>query len=135
MKKLFYLLPVFCISLLFFTCRKDGAEPSNSLTGKWRFVNAVGGFTGRAVINPKGVELYTFKADSTFTRTRNDTLQAQGYFHIGAEKSIFTGTMAANINFNSRAAISGLLISVKNDSLMLTDNHVEPYGYLYVRVK
>ena len=135
MKKLFYILPVICLGLLFFACRKDGTNPSNNLIGKWKFVQAKGGFTGNTVINPKGIELYTFNADSTFTKTRNDTIKAQGYFHIGAEKSIFTGTLAANISFNNKNAVSGLLVSVKNDSLVLTDNHVEPFGYLYVRVK
>ena len=137
MRKLFYLLPVALLTLTFFSCRKDAPQPSISIIGQWRFLNAVGGFTGKQVISPRGNEIYTFKADSTFIRLRNDTVLRQGSFHILPVKSIFTGDMRSALLLNMAGyldAASAQLITISKDTLVITDNHVEPYAYSFVRV-
>ena len=135
MKKIIYILPLVLFTLVFFTCRKEDNSAANGIVGYWQFVSARGGFTGGQVIIPHGKELYNFRRDSTFNHTRNDTVLATGSYHIGSVKSIFTGSMAPCISFNSTAGQPSVLFVIRNDTLTLTDNHVEPFASKFVRVK
>lgn len=128
----YLLLSVFVICCV--ACHKDNTVGGpDSIFGSWLFVEARGGFTGKDVVKANGKTVFVFNRDSSYQSLRNDTLLSKGKFHIRAEKSIYNGAMVPSLAFDNGP--SGKLFTIKNDSLYLTDNHVEPYGALYVRLK
>lgn len=131
MRKIFYILPLVFVISLVMACKKNKTDPTSSIFGTWQLVSAQGGFTGGPIPLPSYVITYTFKPDSTFSQTPS---QRTGTFHITRHKSMFSDNMQPFITFSDSDA-GGLLVTVKNDSLTLIDDHVEPVASTYLRVK
>jgi hypothetical protein len=137
MKKIVYSLLALCV--LVSGCEKLTEKPSlnQGLIGEWEFVKAVGGFTGTHVILPPANSKTTLIFGDYHQYKKNvdgGTVEAENY-QLLKVRSIFTGEDDNAIKFIGSSWDDAKLISIQNDSLWLTDNHVEPYGSLYVRVK
>jgi hypothetical protein len=132
MKKLLGLLLI--IAVAYASCKKNTTEFTTGpvvITGTWQFVAARGGLTGGYIPIPNIYTTYTFNADSTYIFVPG---QASGTFHIGRVKSIFDGQMHPYITFSGQTHNGGL-IKIKNDTLTISDNHVEPFIAIYARIK
>lgn len=133
MKKLLFLSLIIIAAAT--SCKKDGAPTpthpvAGPITGTWQLVAARGGLTGGFIPIPDIYTAYTFKTDSTYAYTLSNS---GGTFHVGQVKSLITGQMQADISFSNPNAGGGL-ITLKNDTLTISDNHTEPYIGIYVRV-
>jgi len=116
------------------SCKKSTQQPSVSITGKWRWVESVGGIGG-FTLTPKSTGNNfrdEFYADSSYKRFENDSLLIQGDF------SIIKG-----YNYTPSDKIDVLKIGdwrssiyIKNDTLYLNDLFIaDGYGDTYVRIK
>lgn len=107
------------------------------LTGEWVFIKAVGGLTGKHIILPPADSRTTliFSNRTKFKINVNGNTTVQGNYKLIKVNSIFTAKEDNTINFVSSSREDIKLISIQNDSLWLTENHVEPYGSLYIRMK
>jgi len=126
------------LSASFTACRKGYKQPepeNKSIIGNWQFVKAVGGITGKVVVNATYKLTYTFNADSVFKQSKNDTLENSGRFYIRTDKSIFSGNTEPSISFSAPTTGVGFLYTIKSDTLVITENHVEPFAFTYVRLK
>src|SRR5476651_1344855 len=124
---------VYCLLLLLITilsaCKKgEDTLPMPNITGLWTFVAARGGVDNGYVPIPAIVVAYTFNADGTYNIS---PYQRTGTYSIGDIKSVFSNTMQPYITFSNTADIPGL-ITVKNDTLIIMDNHSIPNSYIYV---
>ena len=136
MKKTYYLIHLFMLIVGFMACnKKHDDQPATNITGKWRLIQARGGFSGRDVITYDGKTILTLNRDSSFIAVHDATVLDQGTFRIRSAQSVFDATMQPAIKFVGSQASPDKLITVSKDSLLLSDNHVEPYFYKYVRVK
>lgn len=140
MKKQLLLFGSIFLFMLLMACHKKAKnDPApvpihNSIIGSWQFVSALTGPDGKKV-NASGKLVYMFNADSTFKQTNNDTLQNSGNFYIRKEKSNFTGKIEESLSFISATTGVGFLITLKPDTLVITENHEAPSIYTYVRLK
>lgn len=138
MKKKVYWVLAFSI-LLFFGCEKQEVKLSMDarLSGQWEYIKAMGGFTANQLILPPAGTKITliFSSDHKYKRNTNGQTVEQGVYDIIKVRSIFTGTEENAIRFNNFLTQAGQIIALKNDSLWITDNHVEPFRYLYIKMK
>ncbi|MES2275587.1 MAG: hypothetical protein V4592_06170 [Bacteroidota bacterium] len=135
MKKLTYILPfIFVVLVLFTACKKSGkVQPpaTVSVTGTWLLVAQRGGLTGGYIPMPAIPRAFTFNADSTYLYVPG---QLSGTYHITQQKSIFTGAMEPYIIMSQGSTTSGGLIVTQKDTMVITDNHVEPISSIFARV-
>lgn len=137
MKRIVYTVLALSI-LLAFGCEKQDEKPNldQRLIGELEFIKAVGGLTGNQVIlPPAGIKTtLIFSSDHKYKKNNNAQTFEQGSYDLVRVISIFTGQPDDAIRFNDFSSQNGQIISIKNDSLWITDNHVEPFGYLYIKL-
>ncbi|HEY0670585.1 MAG TPA: hypothetical protein VGD22_20540 [Sphingobacteriaceae bacterium] len=138
MKRTVYPLLAFFF-LFIYGCEKQTGKPdlNQLLPGEWEFIKAVGGLTGNQVILPPAGTKTTliFSPDHKYKKNNNGQTFEQGSYDLIMVTSIFTGQPDDAIRFNDFSSQNEQLISIENDSLWITDNHVEPFGYLYIKLK
>ena len=136
MKKPVYLI-LSILTLVFSGCEKQESalNPDKQLNGEWIYIKAVGGFTGDHVIQAPAGSTIVFSADRQYKKKLNGTMVEEGAYELIKLNSIFTGKRENAIKLSGSSFENARLVSIKNDSLWLSDNHVEPYGYLYIRLK
>ena len=126
------ILALFILSAV--SCKKSTQLPSNSLTGKWRWVKSVGGIAGLTYTPQNTGNNFRdeFYADSTYKRFENDSLLIQRSY------SIIKG-----YNYTPTEKVDVLKIGdwrssiyVKNDTLYLNDLFIsDGFGDTYVRIR
>ena len=136
MKKPVYLI-LSILTLVFPGCEKHESAFNfdKQLNGEWKYIKAVGGFTGDHVIQAPAGSTIVFSADRRYKKKLNGTMVEEGVYELIKLNSVFTGKRENAIKLVGSSFENARLVSVKNDSLWLSDNHVEPYGYLYIRLK
>ena len=116
------------------SCKKSNQLPSNSLTGKWRWVQSVGGIGG-VTLTPKSTGNNfrdEFYADSTYKRFENDSLIIHGNYSI-IKGYNYTPTQKVDVLKIGDWRSS---IYVKNDTLYLNDLFIsDGFGDTYVRIR
>ena len=132
--RLAQLLILFLITFGLYCCEKENdISLQSKLTGKWEWKSSVGGLTGTLTVLPTSKVILILNADKTFQLTSDGQLTDHGNYSIITISSIFTQKNETALDLNN--ANNGRLIEIRNDSLFLTDNHVEPYRSLYLKVK
>ncbi len=128
---------VILFALASVACSKNVAViMDQSVVGKWKWMYSVGGFTGKDTVKPgTNTTMLIFNPNHTYEKVVNGTTVAQGMYTIVNVKSIFTGTSAPAIRFDNADDNHTLLIEMDGAQLILSDNHVEPYGQVYERMK
>lgn len=132
MKKIGFALGIVLLAVT--GCIKGVDIPSN-VTGNWELVMTVGGLTGRDTVLPAPGDTLrlSFSADGKYNRTKNNQLTAQGSYSILEAVSIFSGAKQPAVHFDESSAIAQL-INWNNGRLVLVDNNVDPFAYVYKRV-
>ncbi|MCO4292969.1 hypothetical protein NF867_08855 [Solitalea sp. MAHUQ-68] len=119
------------------SCKKDrDADLTTKLTGSWEWVYSVGGLTGNQKTYPKETSRVVFTTDKTFRTLANGQTIREGKYDIVYIDNIFSTEKAPAIKFVDLAGNSeDNLFTITVDTLTFIDNHVEPFGHVYVRVK
>ena len=135
--KLMFLLAV--VSVAFTSCQKGSvkkpddstsAAAPNSIIGTWQWVEQKGG--------PNNVDLdvtsnnitYSFAPDSIYVYNPGNK---GGTYHITKQTNIFTHNKQDYITF-SNTDLAGLL-TLSKDTVTISDNHADPFTYIYVKTK
>jgi hypothetical protein len=144
MKKAFILSSLVLVTL-FTACDKKAAvnlqpklksvSPVTSatvaeITGKWLPVGA-SGLNGEPEAMSAISWHYVFNADSTYARYFSPQTQNNGTFHIGQQQSIIDGKLYSSISFDGSADKS--IITLKNDTLTISDNFTGGSKYFFIR--
>ncbi|MEO3408277.1 hypothetical protein AAFN85_30460 [Mucilaginibacter sp. CAU 1740] len=122
--------------ILFFSmaCKKDKTVAMNErLDGKWKFINSKGGFSGQDVISaPAGVTNYlVLSKDFNYQLLSNDAVEKSGKYTLKTGVSDYLNEKADFINFDGD--LSPKTYVIKGDSLLISDDHYEPYHTLYTK--
>ena len=88
------------------------------------------------ILPPAGTKTtLIFSPDHKYKKNNNGQTFEQGSYDLIRVTSIFTGQQDDAIRFNDFSSQNGQIISIESDSLWITDNHVEPFANLYIKVK
>lgn len=121
------------IAFIFVGCDKGSSvnPVAKSILGRWQLTGMRGGLTDGIIPLPEGTIVYTFSADGTYSVSPGI---GSGNYQIIQQKSIFDGKMHPFLSFGSNTTGGGL-VDIKNDTLSISDNHVESVSSTYVRLK
>ncbi len=122
------------IAFIFVGCGKGSSVPpiAKSIVGRWQLTEERGGIGGGVIPLPDFTVIYNFNADGTYSVTPG--IGGTGNYQVIQQKSIFDGKMHPYLSFGSNTTGGGL-IDITNDTLSISDNHVDAISSIYVRLK
>lgn len=132
MKKIFLYFALFIAGI--YGC-DTGVETQEDIYGSWNWIRTTGGFAGVS-LTPQS-EGYTMKA--VFSRGnsasfyKNDSLIWTSKFTVNKEKTIFSEEEMSVIHYESTRLPQA--ISIKGDTLTLSDNAYDGFNMSYVKIK
>ena len=120
----------------FLSCSKRTSIDSTAIdfVGRWQYQYQSGGQTGLKVYQQSGkITTLNFNSDKTYQRLSDNNTPQEGVYAVKAVKSIFTGNDDNGISFDS--SNSWKIITVRKDTLSLSDNFPDGFSQVYLKVK
>nr|WP_157246868.1 hypothetical protein [Pedobacter panaciterrae] len=140
--KVYFLAIITFVTVGFYACEKQKSDPNveQKLIGKWELKFSRGGFTGETKPVESGrSSVLAFKSKDTYQQIENGNVVKEGKYVLSKEKSIYSGGLETAISFNEVDTISKqqkkYVLSLRSDSLFISDNYYDGYSTLYLRVK
>lgn len=140
--KVYFLVILAFTTVGFYACEQQKSEPNmeQRLIGNWELKFSRGGFTGETKPAEDGKRsVLAFKSKDTYQQLENGNLVKEGNYVLSTTKSIYSGQLETAISFNEvdtlAKAIRKYVVSLRKDSLFLSDNYYDGYSTLYLRVK
>lgn len=140
--KLYFLVILAFTTVGFNSCEKQKSEPNieQRLIGNWELKFSRGGFAGETKPAENGKRsVLAFKSKDTYQQLENGNLLKEGKYELSTIKSIYSGQLETAISFNEvdtlAKEIRKYVVSLRKDSLFLSDNYYDGYSTLYLRVK
>ena len=113
------------------------APAKYQLVGEWLWLSRTGGITGGTITPNEGTkQTIKFSPDSLYSVYSNDSLIYRYNFNMQKKRTIYSVDSLDVICFQSMS-MSGqrVILRLTYDTLMLGDNLVDGYTYLYKKVE
>jgi hypothetical protein len=118
-------------------CQPLKVSPTHPIIGTWQWISTTGGFSGRASSTPQTTG-YTQSLELTkkgkYRKFRANQLVEEKRYGVANELTIFKTEPLEVVRFRNKMQ-NQVILYLKNDSLVLSDNHYDGYSHLYVRKK